>query len=942
MTAKYGNLPFGQVYKLLISIIGRDAALAIADEHDISITGKDLDRVFAEEAKSFIHLNPSKETSPLEIVCKFFEIAEKKPSERGYEFPTYIKQLFIVSFFGTFRDALRTITPYEKQTTDTALHLFNWFLGYLGCGIQDTENNKIHFISKNSIKDLLNDSYENIFNDICEKLKISRVQLYSNTETFYKVEHLDDFEQAIKRAIDKSCKNNTNDPWIGDKRNWYKFKAILDYISSEGEKELVHRLIGLYFIRNTETALNEICGIEQNEIYNIKQDILLWANNELPDEPNSERLSFLKNAKKIAEEYDLADLSLLQEHSIDPLNKQKQAILESGVDLWGKTAVDPNKDKQLIETMGKSFPICKVFFTSWARARLDVLSCKFDGSKEDKELQQTALKYYHKAFEEGRNFAGESLKAFLEESIAATVYFNRRETKDIPKVIDPNNQLKTPITDDVNTNKNKEEKDKKVLYGAKQYYEYGYALNFFEQESSDTYFLHFHAEEHFWNSFQIHQFAHSQFAEQKRNEDILKVNGLYLSEINTDDPIEIKKWNEENMHTKKLWNKTEKSINDRFEIQPGYNIQYTPMSFALITRQLDIAEHYLNDFANTLNVTVINTHGSTALLEALTQYKKCRFFQGSEQITERYKKIIMELIRRSSVASLYAETVKNHISVLEEAINTFDIEIVKAIVEKDKFNINNIKISADEFSPLYYTVNRLKIISDALMNGSIELGNNITWKNFNIPGISTESKQKNYNKMQANPLSEKNDQFSQNQFIGNSSIWKQECNELLDIVQYLIDKTEDVDAFEKKIDEKSYTNVLSLAVESNFYNICRKLIEKGADPARIFPRNGKPYDSPFIRAVRFKSWDTLKMLLTEFMDKIKYIINERFNEEQYTAAHLLFRVGNELIYKYEINQDNFKIIEEFIPLFRNAGADFNIPDIRNKTVRTILKGILNI
>jgi uncharacterized protein (UPF0335 family) len=211
-------------------------------------------------------------------------------------------------------------------------------------------------------------------------------------------------------------------------------------------------------------------------------------------------------------------------------------------------------------------------------------------------------------------------------------------------------------------------------------------------------------------------------------------------------------------------NITEKNINRRMEIQPEHDVQYTPLSIALWSGELDIAEHYLKDFADSLDVTVINTHGSTALLEALTQYKKHRFLGGDEQRAERYKKIIMELIKRSPADSLYAETKKSYISVLEVAINTFDIEIVKAIVEKMKKSddakkeeekkIQSLKISSDELSPLYYAINRCSFVSSIISTGKTPVNGrgNINWKKFNVPGIFIEDKKVNYQNMISDPL----------------------------------------------------------------------------------------------------------------------------------------------------------------------------------------------
>jgi len=38
------------------------------------------------------------------------------------------------------------------------------------------------------------------------------------------------------------------------------------------------------------------------------------------------------------------------------------------------------------------------------------------------------------------------------------------------------------------------------------------------------------------------------------------------------------------------------------------------------------------------------------------------------------------------------------------------------------------------------------------------------------------------------------------------------------------------------------------------------------------------------------------------------------------------------IYKYPVNNENYKFIEQFIPLLHHAGAEFGIHDIRNGTV----------
>ena len=98
MAKKYGNLPLGKVYKLLISIIGRDAALKIAIEHRIPIIEKDLDRMFEEKDISFARLRPSDKAGAMELVRNFFQSLENQ-----YGFPPNVRLLIITAFFEVYR-----------------------------------------------------------------------------------------------------------------------------------------------------------------------------------------------------------------------------------------------------------------------------------------------------------------------------------------------------------------------------------------------------------------------------------------------------------------------------------------------------------------------------------------------------------------------------------------------------------------------------------------------------------------------------------------------------------------------------------------------------------------------------------------------------------------------------------------------------------------------
>ena len=160
MTERYGNLSLGQVSKLLVSIIGRDAALAINElavnnGQSVLITSEDLTRIYKEEDRSYSHSRPSEKTSVMELHRQFLDYIEKE-----YAVPVYVGE-FIRNFCKIYLNALRGkeavvlennlaeagLIPYEMQTSEISLLLLNWSLGYLGYAY---ENGKVT-ISKASI-----------------------------------------------------------------------------------------------------------------------------------------------------------------------------------------------------------------------------------------------------------------------------------------------------------------------------------------------------------------------------------------------------------------------------------------------------------------------------------------------------------------------------------------------------------------------------------------------------------------------------------------------------------------------------------------------------------------------------------------------------------------------------------------------------------------------
>jgi hypothetical protein len=671
MAEKYGNLPLGQAYKLIISIIGRDAALYKADS--IPITGDDLNNIYNEnektnkkdnrkESRSLIHLKPGEKTNPLELVRNFFDLLEKpmdnEKGDIGYEIPKYIKSL-IIGFFEVFRDALKILNPFEMPTKDIVIHLLYYFLGSLEL---------IYKIPKDSAKKLLKDTYNDFFNEL---INITGGKKYfrSKIEPFFE-DH--DIIQSIKRYRNGS----SNMTWkkLLSFLNFIKFEKI---IKPENKREFTQRLIGLYLLKNTETALKDICGIKDTA--KIKMDVLLQENG-------------------------FHDLSILQHDFIDKKYKELITSIQDCLEyLWGKNTINNDKAMYLISGIDeKKHPNYGNFFVSWAYARLAVLSCKFDNSKEDQAFTKIALRNYKTAFDEGRNFAGAYLKDFLEEAITVTAYFNRKHTKDVLNVIKGKSSKMSPLTKD-----------------AKRYFEYGCAIDLFSEK--EKYYFHNKADGYFWWKFPVSAFINYKAARQKESSE-------FKSRINNFNNISMNVFNEKinssadlNKCIKKLQNilNNPSDINKHIKWSSDDDILYTPLTIALRERKFEIAKKYLDN--NSIDVTAINSDSSTALTEGIYQYKILRFLEKKKQKLlskelNKLKEIIRIIIEHSHVNALYAETnTDTHISILQEAINSYDIEIVKNIVNKKGFDIQK-KISTDKETPLDYAKQRLDMIDEQFIN----------------------------------------------------------------------------------------------------------------------------------------------------------------------------------------------------------------------------------
>ena len=168
---------------------------------------------------------------------------------------------------------------------------------------------------------------------------------------------------------------------------------------------------------------------------------------------------------------------------------------------------------------------------------------------------------------------------------------------------------------------------------------------------------------------------------------------------------------------------------------------------------------------------------------------------------------------------------------------------------------------------------------------------------------------------------------------GQEKDLKKKVEALKKIIDLIIEKTSDVDAFVKKNGSKMGTTALHLAAECNDSLTFASLVKKGADCNKVFGNasfglkysDGKSLstsipNSVLYRLISFKAWDTLKVCLTDFSDKIRPAMTEKTDKCNitplvYLILNTIYASPNEESYN-----KNKALVDSLLPLFIEAGS----------------------
>lgn len=546
---------------------------------------------------------------------------------------------------------------------------------------------------------------------------------------------------------------------------------------------------------------------------------------------------------------------------------------------------DERKGLDILKKIENQCPEAAKFYCNWFRGYLSVAKG---------ELKQ-AKKYYKNAFE-ARRFAGCQFELFIKQAFALSNYLDF-DADTVRKSADDNSTSKSPLSAD-----------------AKKFWNYGYAAGIFEQKAEDIHQIVFHRVENFMKYFRTKMFLENPSFYKKLVEQFIKEKNIIkmpdYNSLNNEFEM-LKKLSNININKRRrLMGKLQTKNLPIFLVLGYVECCYSYGYIDLAKKFIALLKEWLDNF--NLDFCLCSDKGCTIACDAIQQYKKLKLHQLDLDLAE-LKQIVLTIIEKSDVKDLIKNSLQGKRCALQEAIGSCDMDIVKAVVEKIE-GIDNLRISADEESPIYYAISRYvclyRYINDP--NFKIQEGA-INYNNLDFPGLTKEDKIRQMNKWKSNTeLWEAAQKNTMLENYGKEEIWESELIEIQNICLYLIEHTKDHDSF---VFNGNITSLL-FAAESNNVEICRDLIKHNADPNKNYP------DTFLQRCIYWGSFDVLAMYLEEFPDKAKVGINDIDN---------IFRrpLMKAFIFRFiqiSIENKNYKDLawfEHIVELFKKCGAIYN-------------------
>lgn len=897
--SEYGNITLGKINKMLISFIGESTFYYYCEEfaqeglienwQSKDAFQKYINRLLAEEDADFAGLNPVNNSSIPVIVCK---ILDTFASDYGcMPFITeQIKKLAFDLYTGYKNFQYPIYETYNFFRAVFCKHYEEYAKKVIFDLVKFPENMKLLPLYFYSSAKKYNVAYDFLSKipDFGSKEELYRKLADCYTDKEKQPEH-------YKQIITNQMKDALNPKWIN-------MKEILDFLMrNEGQRIAAGWLIEAYLFSNIEKFIKKESGIPEEQIKKLfSVGLHVYS---VP--PNPEEFLRVLNDLK----FDGMDKKKFN-NSVEAIKKALNAIFNEHIYLY-----DENQTKEFIENVRTSVPNAAEFYCTWMEGYIQLAKDNVSG----------ALRKYKDAFE-NRRFAGFQFEHFIKQAFALSVFANSTDIM-VREAVDPSKDRTTPLKND-----------------AKKYWNYGYALRIFEKPAEDTFIENVHKISNFLSVFPKSMFIKDSKIKKTLPENLIKEMDINFVKIPEGSSLTEERKKEVEKDYARLSKLTNENINIRVrmynsELQPAV----PPLTLAIYhadnwsdSRFLSLIKNWLGlgdgyGFDN-INVNSVSDKGTTPLQASLQAYKKSKNSKKND-FAQDFKLISLAIIERSSIESFTVKSVKTKREALQEAIESYDLDLVKAIIEKG-LDVNGLLISADDVSPVYYCIGQ--IIEAKFPDKSFKQlftydeSTNIVWENLNMPGLTNSDKKKLYEKY-GKEISNNDDlkKIMSECIHVLHSIPKDEEHiaNLRSICLYLIEKTANQDEFIKenyKVNQK-WTS-LFFAVESDDKEICRALLKKGANPNLHLGFAPEWGDITFLkRCISFESWEVLEMFLSEFPELAKVTINE--NDNMYGLSSLTAFL-RKMIETRSHEPDKYKgrdFVINMANLFGKCGARYNHP-----------------
>ena len=894
---EYGNITLGKINKMLISFIGESTFYYYCEEfaqeglienwQSKEAFQKYINRLLAKEDADFAGLNPANNSSIPVIVCK---ILDKFASDYGcMPFITgQIKKLAFDLYAGYENFQYPIYETYNFFRAVFCKNYEEYAKKVISALVKFPENMKflpLYFCS--SIKKY------NFAYDFLSKIPDfgSKEELYRKLADCYTDK--ENQPEHYKQIITDQMKDALNPRWIN-------MKEILDFLmQNEGQSIAAGWLIEAYLLSNIEKFIKKESGIPEEQI----KKLFFVGSYVYSNPPNPEEFSRVLDDL----EFDGMDKKKF-DNSVESIKNALNAIFNEHIYLY-----DENQTKEFIENVRTSVPNAAKFYCTWMEGYIQLAKDNVSG----------ALKKYKDAFE-NRRFAGFQFEYFIKQAFALSVFANSTDIM-VREAVDPSKDRTTPLKND-----------------AKKYWNYGYALGIFEKPAENTFIENVYKTSNFRSVFPESMFIKDSKIKKTLPENFIKEIAIDFVKIPEGSSLK-KEFEKDYVRLSKL---TNENINIRVRM---YNSErqpaVPPLTLAIYhadnwsdSRFLSLIKNWLglgdgHGFDN-INVNLVSDKGTTPLQASLQAYKKSKNSKKND-FAQDFKLISLAIIEMSSIESFTVKSVKTRREALQEAIESYDLDLVKAIIEKG-LDVNGLLISADDVSPVYYCIQQIIQVKfpDKFFERLLADDENINmvWENLNIPGLTNSDKKKRYEKYRKE-VSDNDDlkQIMPECIHVLHSIPKDEEHiaNLRSICLYLIEKTANQDEFIKEnyqVNEK--WTALFFAVETDDKEICRALLKNGANPnlhLGFAPEWG--YITFLKRCISFEAWEVLEMFLSEFSELAKVTINE--SDNMYGLSSLTAFVLK-MIDTRDHTPDKYRgrdFIINMANLFGKCGASYNQPSI---------------